>query len=212
MLKRLFVSLTVFLSTLLTPIGVEPAHSDGVPLPGITLYGRIVDMAGTTRLTSGLLEVQLTPQGGGETVSLLTPLMNLGGEFSYVLRIPVELGVAGETLSNNAVPLPQSSVTYILSANVGGVAATLQGGTSSFAFSPDEHRGSVQRIDMQATGIVELAEDINGDGTISRQDILYWFEYWMDAVPEKFDFSGNGRIDSPDLVHLLKAIRESDSR
>jgi hypothetical protein len=121
----------------------------------------------------------------------------------------VELEVAGETLSNNAVPLPQSSVTYNLSANVGGVAATLQGGTTSFAFSPDEHRGSVQRIDMQASGIVELVEDANGDGEINRDDLLFWFEHWMDTLPAKFDFDGNGRIDSPDLVHLMDSIREA---
>jgi len=209
MSRKTITFIIAFLSTVLIPMGTEPAMSEGVPLPGITLYGRITDMAGTTRLTSGLLQVRIAPQGGGEARTLVTPLMNLGGEFSYVLRVPVELTVAGETLSNNAVMLPQSSVTYTISADVGGVAATLQGGTTNFTFSPDQHRGSVQRIDMQATGIVELAEDANGDGTVSREDILYWFEYWMEVAPEKFDFSGNGRIDGPDLVHLLDSIRDA---
>ncbi len=196
----------------LSPIGLTAAHSEGVPLPGITLYGRITDMAGTSRLTSGILQVQLTPQGGGESITLLTTLTNLGGEFSFVLRVPVEIMVSGETLSDNAVGLPQSSVIYSVSANISSTALTLLGGTTQFAFSPEDHRGSVQRIDMQATGFVSVAEDANGDGEVRRDDLLYWFEHWMDSVPANFDFSGNGKIDGPDLVHLLDAIREADTQ
>ncbi|MCA9429593.1 MAG: hypothetical protein KC931_06445 [Candidatus Omnitrophica bacterium] len=208
-MKRLLILLTAILSTLPIPFAMDPAASEGVPLPGITLYGRIDNMEGTSRLTSGILQVRLTPQGG-ETVTLVSQLMNFGGEFSYVLRVPVELAVAGETLSDNAVALPGTTINYEIAANISDTALSLQGGTTSYSFSPDEHRGSVRRIDMQATDFVAVPEDANGDGMVKRDDLLYWFEAWMDTIPEKFDFDGSGRVDGPDLVHLLESIREAE--
>ena len=66
----------------------ETALADGVPEPGLVMYGVVRNTAaGNARVTSGTLSWTFTTSGGGVTV--LAPLQNLNGQFSFPVAADV---------------------------------------------------------------------------------------------------------------------------
>jgi len=201
-------SLLVVIVTLVSLAGVErPSWSQGIPLPGITLYGVIRNEDGVTRVTSGNLSLTYTPSGGGTPVNIQAPLADLPGGFSYVVNVPVEIPVIGLTSSQNALPLPGANASYTRSASVGGTNLNFVPGQESTTLSPDEHRGVVQRVDLQAGAPIAIPEDIDGDMNVDKDDLLLWFQAWMNTVPPEYNFDNQGEIDAADLLRMLKAIK-----
>lgn len=199
------------IATLLSGIPIclagPEALGAGIPHPGITLYGVILDETGAERLTSGPLEFTYTPSGGGNTVTVSTSLADLDGGFSYVLTIPVEEAIGEFTVSPNTIGLPADSVTYNRSAKIGQVDLEIDPGSISTTLDPDQHRGVIQRLDMKATGPTLATEDLNRDGFVNGRDIMFWFQYWMRPGPTIYDFDRSGRIDGRDLLHMIQSTR-----
>jgi len=76
--------------TLVCFLYLIPAAHAGIPEPGIILYGKVNDDQGTL-ITGGNLVWTFTPSGGGDPVSITTPLSEIegaGGPFSYSVLIP----------------------------------------------------------------------------------------------------------------------------
>jgi hypothetical protein len=80
-------------------------------------------------------------------------------------------------------------------------------GQESTTLSPDEHRGVVQRVDLQAGAPIAIPEDIDGDMNVDKDDLLLWFQAWMNTVPPEYNFDNQGEIDAADLLRMLKAIK-----
>jgi hypothetical protein len=96
-------------AALLTLLAVPHAPAGGIPEPGLILYGVVQDQNSNARLTVGTLEwtIQQSVQGNpvGTPVVVSGVLSNINDQFSYVLHIPCELPLPGETLSPNTLSM-----------------------------------------------------------------------------------------------------------
>ena len=76
-------------------------HADGIPEPGIVLYGNVTNA--NRALRAGNLTLQLAGPGG-ESVRV-TAQLNPTGPHAFRVRVPFESLVGGNTASANAVAL-----------------------------------------------------------------------------------------------------------
>jgi hypothetical protein len=128
------------------------AFAQGVPEPGIVLYGKVWSPTGL--LVAGSLLWRYTPPTGTRvelTVSLRDIVTPAGEHFSYRASIPAESVVPGYPGSGNALPVTETTVQYTRSAFVDGAQATIAGERTTDTFSAAE-RGKVERVDLAVGG------------------------------------------------------------
>jgi len=133
------------------------AVADGVPEPGITLYGRVLADDGSL-VTQGRLVWTFVPATSPNSLRVtvsadLVPIADgAGNTFSYCIHIPAEMPVPGMALSGSRLPATASQAIYQRSAMVDGAfTAFVSESFRTTTFSYPE-RGKVERVDL-ITGI-----------------------------------------------------------
>jgi len=96
----------------LLSLGAAGTLAEGIPEPSLIVYGIIEDTATSTRLTVGTLEWTFQPAGGGDPVIVSGELANINDQFSYVLQVPCETPIPGETASSNTLQLAVNPTRY----------------------------------------------------------------------------------------------------
>jgi hypothetical protein len=145
-------------------------HSEGVPEPGLVMYGSLVNGSGgaNARMTSGRLIWTIQPAAGGAAITLTNDLANINNQFSYIVRVPFESLVGSATLSPNTLRLNNARTTYQRSSitlRVDGVpnavpVTILVPSLSTFDFGASD-RGQVEQVNLQVSIAVS---DRDGDG------------------------------------------------
>jgi hypothetical protein len=129
-------------------LGGMAALAQGLPEPGIILYGSVTNSATGAGMTSG--NVAFTFTNGANTLTVSAPITNVGGQSLYVLEVPFETLAAGLTASPaTALPLPASSATFGRGAKVDNTnAVILDVAGVSFTVSATD-RGRQLRVNLQ---------------------------------------------------------------
>lgn len=108
--------LTLGLATVLA----TTAHAEGIPEPGIVLFGNVTNA--NRALRSGNLTLQLAGPGG-ESVRV-TAQLNPTGPHAFRVRVPFETLVGGNTASDNTLALEaRTSTVRLVSASYSTAAA-----------------------------------------------------------------------------------------
>ncbi|MGO8926296.1 MAG: hypothetical protein ACLQU3_05320 [Limisphaerales bacterium] len=132
------------------------ALAGGLPEPGLTMYGVVRNAAtGNTRITSGALTWTITQQPSGPSVMVTALLTDIGGQYSYLLRVPFETIVGSATLSPNALQLNSASTSYMrtnVMFTVGANTYPVALGTNLgyFTFTTAD-RGKMEQVDLTVT-------------------------------------------------------------
>jgi len=127
----------------------------GLPEPGLTMYGVVRNAAaGNIRLTSGALTWMITPPSGSP-VTVTALLTDIGGQYSYLLRVPFETIVGSATLSANTLQLNSASTSYMrtnVMFTVGANTYPVALGTNLgyFTFTTAD-RGKMEQVDLTVT-------------------------------------------------------------
>lgn len=154
-------------------LGALSAHA-GIPHPGFILYGKVYDESGA-ELHTGQLDWTYTPSAGGNAVTLsvtLTTIEGIGGPYAYKLLVPFEIGVAGEPVSSEALPLPDGTTSYVRDGALEGtpVAMThvvdVAAGDASGVFRVDVCLG------CKSATATKHSTDINADYKFSLGELL----------------------------------------
>lgn len=150
-------------------LGGIAAHAQGLPEPGIILYGSVTNNATGVGMTSG--NVAFTFTNGVNTLTVSAPITNVAGQFLYVLEVPFETLAAGLTASpTTALPLPASSTTFGRGAKVDNTnAVILDVAGVSFTVS-NADRGRQLRVNLQLQTV--SAPVISGISPAVNQVIL----------------------------------------
>jgi hypothetical protein len=151
----------VVLAALLATIAA-PAKA-AIPEPDLVWYGKVLTSLNDTtiRLTTGTLLWHVEPLAGGPAIVLTTPLTNINGQFSFVLRVPCETPEPGVSASTTTINLTTPPARYRrLTVTLDGQPLSLIGAASEFSPLPTD-RGRTERIDLQLG--IPLA-DADGDG------------------------------------------------
>lgn len=125
------------------------AQAQGLPEPGVILYGSVTNNASGVGMTSGTVAFTFT--NGANTITLSAPITNVAGQFLYVLEVPFETLAVGLTaIPANALPLPTAgSTTFGRGAKVNNTNAVILdvAGVSFTVSSAD--RGKQLRVNLQ---------------------------------------------------------------
>jgi len=87
------------------------AFADGIPEPGLVMYGTVTNTAGPFMLLSG--SAQWTVFGSGSSAAVTPTIASVNGQFFYVVRIPFKTHFTGNlkfTPSPNTLPLTATSL------------------------------------------------------------------------------------------------------
>lgn len=129
-------------------VGLLGAGAQGLPEPGVILYGSVTNATTGQGLTSGT--VALTFTNGANTVTVSAPITNVGGQFLYVAEVPFETVAEGLIASpTTALPLPGTTASFGRGAKVDGTnAVVLDAAGVSFPVSSAD-RGRQLRVNLQ---------------------------------------------------------------
>lgn len=130
------------------------AASAGValPEPGLVMYGAVLNTAaGNNLLTSGTLTWTITPPSG-TPVTVSSVLSNIGGQFSYLVRVPFESIVGSATPSGTALILNSATTTYwrtnaTLTLGTNTYPVTIPSAPGFFTFTTAD-RGKMEQVDL----------------------------------------------------------------
>ncbi len=146
------IHITIGIIAAISLIGAQSLAS-GLPEPGLVMYGAVRNAAvGNTRLTAGTLTWTVTPPSGPSVV-ITTALSDIGGQYSYLLRVPFESIVGSATPSANVLQLNsaitsyyRTNVTFTFGSNTypATIATTNLG---YFTFSTGD-RGKTEAVDL----------------------------------------------------------------
>jgi hypothetical protein len=151
------------------------AHADGIPEPGLVMYGAIRNLTNNVRVTTGTLIWTITPSAGGSSVVVTTPLSDIASQYSYILRIPFETIVGSATPATNTLRLNAATTSYnraTVSVTYNGTnyPATIQPpALTTFNFNTAT-RGSFEPVDLAVNipgltnGPTDPNLDSDGDG------------------------------------------------
>jgi hypothetical protein len=124
------------------------ALGQGIPEPGLVMYGAVTNANGAVPPTGAAAAWRITT--GASVVTNAATAVNVNGQSFYVFQVPFETrsiaGLPAFTPSPNTFELVATSNSYTRSATVNGIAATVVGSTS-FAFGAAD-RGRVERVDL----------------------------------------------------------------
>lgn len=143
---------------------VTTCHADGIPEPGLVMYGSVTNTAGSFVLMSG--GVQWNASGGGSSASVAATIANVNGQYFYLAQIPFETRAASSTTFTpkpNTLPLTDTTTSFTRSASVMGTNATMAPpALGTFNFSKGD-RGKVERVDLlvnlPGVGLAPNADD-----------------------------------------------------
>ena len=129
------------------------AFAGGLPEPGLTMYGVLRNSAaGNVRLATGALTWTITPPSGSP-VTVTALLSDIGGQYSYVMRVPFETVVGSATLSPNALQLNSASTSYwrtnvVFTVGTNSYAASLDAGSLGYFTFTTSDRGRMEQVDL----------------------------------------------------------------
>src|SRR5262245_50288908 len=82
---------------------VHITQASGLPEPGLVMYGVVRNTANANAiLNTGMLNWTITPPSGAP-VTITAQLSQIGGQFSYLVRVPFETLVGSATPSLNVL-------------------------------------------------------------------------------------------------------------
>jgi hypothetical protein len=144
-----------------------------IPEPDLVWYGKVLTSFNDTtiRLTTGTLVWNVEPLSGGPPIVLTTPLTNINGQFSFVLRVPCETPEPGVSASTTTINLTTPATRYRrLTVTLDGQPLSLINAASEFSQLLTD-RGRTERIDLQlGTPLV----DADGDGLADAWEQRYF--------------------------------------
>jgi len=132
------------------------AHAAGVPEPGITLYGQVLDSDGNL-VTEGRLVWTLTRCGGTTPWQAiistdLAPISDGSTTFSYWLHFPAEMPALGMPISANFLPATEDVIIYAHAATLDGAFTWVTNDSASTTTYSFAERGKVERVNL-STGV-----------------------------------------------------------
>jgi len=132
------------------------ASGGGLPEPGLVMYGAVRNAAnGNARLTNGTLTWMISPPSGSP-VTISAQLSDIGGQFSYLVRVPFESIVGSATLSPNVLQLNSATTSYlrtnvVLTIGTNSYPATIAApALGNFTFTTAD-RGRTEELDLTVT-------------------------------------------------------------
>lgn len=158
--RRSIPFLLALLSSVLSIAGI--LHAEGIPEPGIILYGNVTN--GNRLLRSGSLTVEFSGPSG-KVVRVTTQLI-ASGAYAYRLRVPFESLVGSNVAASNAYTLDGRTVTVRLSAPAAYSTASAVSFHATFSLSaaeinlPAGERGIVKEINFNVAGSVPASGPI----------------------------------------------------
>ena len=163
-----FIAPLAALGLFITPL----VHADGVPEPGLVLYGKVRNAAAANAVvTQGTLTLTVQ-QVGGASVVVSTPVLPLPPGQSFRARVPFEvlLGSAA-TLSAGTFKIPTSTLAFQITQAIFthpsiGTTNLPLGALSVTSFNlAGNFRGEVRAVDVQLSDPrINLAAWIDSDG------------------------------------------------
>jgi hypothetical protein len=167
---------------------VKPtASAEGIPEPGLVLYGTIRNLAqSNARVTDGKLTWQFLKVSTGRTVAASTGVTNILDQFSYVLEVPCETIISG-AVSSNALDVARLAALFDRSqVAVDGNPATFVIPAQTNLLVSSTNRGRIERVDLL---ISSSCPDADGNGLCDWWELKY-FGYI--GVDPRGDADGDG--------------------
>lgn len=166
------------------------AHAEGIPEPGLVMYGAVRNTYGGANIRQTFGTLQWTfPKATGGSVVVTAALTNFNDQFCYVARVPFETVPSGFAPSANALQVSNVVVTYSRTARVDGTIATLVApSTANFTFGPAD-RGRMERVDLTVSYSLP---DTDGDGMPDAYETHYFGNASRNGLG---DFDGDGMKD-----------------
>ena len=141
------------------------AFAEGLPEPGLVLYGTVTNANGSMPVVQG--NVQWSASGGGSSAAVSSILANVNGQYFYIARIPFETrSVSGGTFTPtpNTLPLTEATTAFARSVTALGTNATIAPpALPTFNFSKAD-RGRIERVDLRVNLAIDPSLDSDGDG------------------------------------------------
>ncbi len=176
-------------------LAAGPWAGAGLPEPSLVLYGKVLSVS-QELITSGYLEWEYTPAGGGTPVQVTATLGLFeedGEEFSYSVEIPCQSSTPESPAAAAALPLTATPRLYTREAEIAGVEGMAD--PKVYVVNPSDvwvsagDRGEMTRIDVIAGDWTwgdlggELTSDTGGlqvdcDGVPGGLDaalVLQWY-------------------------------------
>ena len=150
------------LGAVITAGTLVSSHAQGIPEPGLVMYGTVTNANGAMPILQG--SVQWSVSGGGSSTTVPSFLVNVNGQYFYIARVPFETrSVSGEafTPTPNTLPLTAATTTFNRSAWVLGTNASMVAPTFNFGLAD---RGRAERVDLRVNLTVDPGLDSDGDG------------------------------------------------
>jgi hypothetical protein len=154
----------LLLLTALLSAAPNASLASGIPEPGVTLYGKVLNKfnGATTRLTHGEIKWTFKPLAGGAWVTVTNRLTNINDQFSFVIQVPCESEIAGLSLSPNTLKVPTAPASVDrATVLVNTQAVTFVNAAQSIMALAANERGRVERVDLQ---VAIAPVDLDGDG------------------------------------------------
>lgn len=124
-------------------------QAQGLPEPGVVLYGAVTNAATGAALTSGSVTWRFAV--GTNVATATGSLTSLNGEFLYVVEMPFETVLAGMALSTNTLAFPTVSTTYGCTVNLNGTNVTILAASGTNFTVATSDRGKQVRMNLQFT-------------------------------------------------------------
>jgi len=105
-----YSTISYFILCLLLSNNISISFADGIPEPGIILYGSVLDNSGK-QLTDGVLKFVYTSYSNGKKITKTTHLKTIEGkatQYSFLTILPVESKIYGSSASSTALEISSS--------------------------------------------------------------------------------------------------------
>jgi thrombospondin type 3 repeat protein len=183
----------VLLLTVLIQAAPSSSQASGIPEPGLTLYGTVLNKfnGATTRVTHGEMHWTFKPVGGGAWVTVTNRLTNINDQFSFVVQVPCESEIVGVALSPNTLRVPTAPAQVDRSTLlINTQAVTFVNPAQAMMSLAANERGRIERVDLQMT-----AAPLDSDGDGLPDD-------WEMAHFGSLGHAGNGDPDGDGVSNL----------